>query len=60
MTTRSAKGNVDEKLAQAFACFLKVNTSFVLRLYGFSYRPVGRRQSFGAPSAAKHPKDATA
>jgi len=28
MTTRSAKGNVVEKLAQAFACFLFLNTLF--------------------------------
>jgi len=37
MTTRSAKGNVVEKLAQAFACLSLSEHVFVLRLNGISH-----------------------
>jgi hypothetical protein len=37
MTTRSAKGNVVEKLVQAFACLSLSEHVFVLRLDGISH-----------------------
>ena len=50
MTTRSIKGNVMRSW-QALPVFF-LNTSFLPSPAGdFPYRPIGRRQSFGAPSA---------
>ena len=58
MTTRSIKGNeptfllaCDEKLA-GIACFLFEHVFLALVCVGLPIQASGRRQSFGAPSAA--------